>query len=295
VRFWNRIRLYPALGFRRYWDRSYFQMRDKMWHASDQVLFSMGMKILRSEEASTAPFYAHIITESSHNPFKAIPVKRRPLRLSAADEKTFSGKYIGSISYTDLALGEFVSALKKSGMWDDSIVVIYGDHSAILDSGANADDRRIADEILGRPYSTVDKQRIPLIIHLPGQTEGRTETKPAGQIDVMPTIADLVGLDISGVPHLGRNVFVDAPSFVMTRSYLPSGTFINDRVIFSPGLGFDDGSAVSVTTAEKVESTDTERADLQRVKQLNVLSDAWIKSLPKRVEATGTADAILPH
>jgi len=295
VRFWNRIELYPALGFRRYWDRSYFMNRDKMWHASDQILFSWGMKILKSEEASSVPFYAHIITESSHTPFVAIPMDRRPLRLSASDEKTLSGKYIGSVSYTDMAMGEFFSALKKSGIWDDSIVIIYGDHSAVLDGGVNKGDSRIADQILGRPYAWIDHQRIPLIIHLPGQTQPHVETKPDGQVDIMPTIADLVGLDISQTPHVGRSVFVNAPSFVPTRAYLPAGSFINNSVLFMPGLSFDDGSAVSVTTGQKVTPSAVERQDLELGKRLTLLSDAWVKSLPIRADAHGTANAVIPQ
>ncbi|HEY5540865.1 MAG TPA: LTA synthase family protein [Coriobacteriia bacterium] len=295
VRFWNRKELYPALGFRRYWDLSYFLMRDKMWHASDQVLFRMGMNVLKTEEASSAPFYAQFITESSHGPFKTVPMNRRPLRLSPSDEKTYSGLYIGAISYTDLALGEFLSALKKNGMWDDSIIVVYGDHSAQLGLNIKPGDSRVADTILGRPYSDIDYQRIPLIIHLPGQTAGHVETKPAGQVDVMPTIADLLGLDLSATPHVGRSLFVNAPAFVQTRVYLPAGSFINDRVLFMPGLTFDDGSAVSVSTAAKVPATDRERQDLERAKQLSVISDAWVKTLPKRPDAGGAAGAIIPH
>jgi phosphoglycerol transferase MdoB-like AlkP superfamily enzyme len=255
----------------------------------------MGMDILNSEEASSVPFYAHIITESSHLPYRAIKPNRWQLKLSATEAKTLSGKYIGSISYTDMALGEFFSALKTSGMWDDSIVIIYGDHSALLNSGVKPGDRQIADEILGRPYSEVDLQRIPLIIHLPGQTVGRTSKKPAGQVDIMPTIADLVGLDLTDTPHLGRSVFVNAPAFVVTRALLPLGSFINDRVLFMPGLSFDDGAAFSVATAAKVEGTEAERSDLEKVKQLALLSDGWIKSLPKRADFGGTKGAIIPH
>jgi phosphoglycerol transferase MdoB-like AlkP superfamily enzyme len=180
-------------------------------------------------------------------------------------------------------------------MWDDSIVVIYGDHSALLDLGVNKGDAAIADKILGRPYAMVDRQRIPMIIHLPGQTEPHVGTKALGQVDIMPTIADLVGLDLSGTPHVGRSAFVDAPAFVTTRAYMPSGSFVNDKVLFMPGLSFDDGSAVNVMTAEKAEPTNRERQDLARAKELTLLSDAWVKSLPKRADSSGTAGAIIPH
>ena len=295
VRFWNRVELYPALGFRRWWDRSYFQNRDKMWHASDQVLFNYGMKVLKSEAASSAPFYSLFITESSHTPFVAIPMARRPLRLSAAQEKTLSGKYIGSMSYTDLAIGQFVSSLKSTGLWDKSIVVIYGDHSAILDHGGNKDDSKIADTILGRPYSDVDRQRIPLIVHLPKQTAGEVNTKPVGQVDIMPTVAELVGLDLSAVPHVGRSAFVDAPALVPTRAYEAGGSFIDDTMLFMPGISFDDGHAVSVVSGQPVTPTGVQRDEYERSKRLGLISDAWVKSLPVRPDANGTKNAIIPH
>ena len=295
VRFWNRINLYPSLGFRRYWDRSYFQDRDRIWHASDQILFSYGMKVLRSEETSTKPFYSFFITESSHTAFKGIAPARRPLKVSAADIKTLSGGYVGSISYTDMAIGEFIADLKQDGLWDKSILVIYGDHSALLDRGVKAGDSRVADEVLGRPYSDVDRQRIPLIIHLPGQTSAEVSEKPVGQIDIMPTIADLVGVDISAVPHMGRSAFVNAPALIPTRAYLPGGSFVDDRVLFMPGMSFDDGKAVDVLTAQAAAPTDLERIDYAVVKRLNQLSDAWIKSLPRRAGAGTVKDAIIPH
>jgi phosphoglycerol transferase MdoB-like AlkP superfamily enzyme len=295
VRFWNRIGLYPALGFRRYWDQSYFKDRDKIWHASDQVLFSDGMKVLKSEAASDAPFYALFITESSHIPFRGIAASRRPLKLTPEDGRTFSGKYLGSISYVDEAIGEFIADLKTAGIWDDSIIVIYGDHSALLDSKPDPEDSRVANELLGRPYSDVDRQRIPLIIHLPGQEDARTITKPAGQIDIMPTLADLLGLDLSSSPHIGRSLFVNSRALVATRTYLSAGSFVNDRVLFMPGLSFDDGKAISVLTAEEVEPDERDRADYAAVRELNVLSEAWVKSRPKRSGANGAEDAILPH
>jgi phosphoglycerol transferase MdoB-like AlkP superfamily enzyme len=295
VRFWNRKELYPALGFRKYWDRSYFQLRDKMWHASDQILFSYGMKVLKSEAASSAPFYSFFITESSHAPYKAIPMARRPLQFDPAQEKTFSGMYVGSISYTDKAIGEFVDSLKTSGLWDKSIIVIYGDHSALLDKGVNAGDSKVADTILGRPYSDIDRQRIPLIVHLPGQTKAEVSEKPVGQVDIMPTIADLVGLDLSQVPHVGRSAFVDAPSLIPTRAYLPGGSFIDDNALFMPGLGFDDGKAISVTTGQPVTPGAAEREGYSASKRLGLISDAWVKSLPIRPDAAGTKGAIIPR
>lgn len=295
VRFWNRINLYPSLGFRRYWDKSYFQNRDKIWHASDQILFSYGMKVLKSEEAKSAPFYSFFITESSHTPFVGIPLARRPLKVSSADLKVISGQYIGSISYADMAVGEFVSALKRDGLWDKSIVMVYGDHSALLDRDSSSGSSRVADEIIGRPYSDVDRQRIPLIVHLPGQDAPKVSQKTAGQIDIMPTVADLVGIDMSSTPHMGRSVFVDAPALVATRAYMPGGSFVDDNVLFMPGMTFDDGKAFDVRTGQPAAVTDALRSEYDAVKRLNALSNAWIRSLPRRAGAGTVKDALIPN
>jgi len=295
VRFWNRKELYPALGFARYWDRSYFKMKDKMWHASDQVLFGDGMKVLETAEAKPKPFYAAFVTESSHVPWVAVRKNRYAIDVSAADSATAAGRYIGSISYTDKAIGEFLDALKKNGMYDDSIIVIYGDHGSAIDVvDTTQTGKNLVTKILGCPYSWVDRQRIPLIIHLPQQKTAQVQTKPLGQIDVMPTIADLVGLDISQVPHLGRSAFVDSGALVEMRAYVPSGSFINNDVLFMPQLSFDDGSAVRVLDGSPAAPSGTERADLARIKELSRLSDAWVRSLPIRPDAGNGKDAIIP-
>ncbi len=44
-------------------------------------------------------------------------------------------------------------------------------------------------------FDTLNLQRTPLYIHIPGQTEGRTISKPTGQIDMKPTILNLLGID----------------------------------------------------------------------------------------------------
>jgi len=179
-------------------------------------------------------------------------------------------------------------------LWDNSIVVFYGDHSANLDHGANKSDSKVADEILGRPYSDVDRQRIPLIIHLPGQTAAQVNRKPVGEVDIMPTIAELVGLDISGVPHTGRSAFIDAPALIPTRAYEQGGSFVDDTMLVMPGLSFDDATAVDIATAQPATLTDKQRDEYSRVTHLSQLSDAWLRSLPRRPDARGTKGALIP-
>jgi phosphoglycerol transferase MdoB-like AlkP superfamily enzyme len=294
--YWNRKELYPALGFDRFYDKPYFHGEDIIaMGSSDEVLFDKAMGVIKSEDASKTPFYTHIITLSSHTPFEFIPMSRRPLKTPSQYAGSLLGNYVSAESYSDLAIGKFIDDLKASGAWDRSIVVFYGDHTAANDNTLDGSDADVARALLGRSYGFADRQRIPLIIHLPGQTKGVTRTDTVGQVDIMPSIADLVGLDISQLPHMGRSVFVNSNALVPFNSYLPGGSFANDTNLFMPGLGFDDGTAVKVADNSKADPGDREANDYKRMLELAKLSDKWVRSLPKRTDAGSLGDAWIPN
>ncbi|MEI8083297.1 MAG: LTA synthase family protein, partial [Actinomycetes bacterium] len=285
--YWNRKELYATLGFARFYDMDFFGYDDRLnqMGASDEVLFKKGAKVLREVDATTTPFCAEFVTLSAHTPFDVIPQSRRPIRTPADLKGSLIGDYISSETYSDFALGQFISQLKVDGIWDDAIVIIYGDHTAMNETLLSGKDARGARELLGRSYTAADRQRVPLMIHLPGQTKPELVTATAGQVDIMPTIADLVGLDLRGTPHMGRSLFVSSNALVPMRSYLPGGTYANDTVVFTPGVGYKDGKSYSISSGVSVDKTDRERTDLARVLELAKISDKWITGLPMRKDA----------
>jgi lipoteichoic acid synthase len=294
--YWNRKELYPALGFTHYYDAPFYHWDDMMgpMGPSDEKLFSKGMDVLRQMDASSTPYYAQFVTLSAHTPFENTPESRRPVKTPADLKGSLMGKYISAESYSDFAIGKFIADLKKAKIWDKSVIIIYGDHTALLDNQLTGTDDKAAQQLLGRAYGPADRQRVPLIIHLPKQTTPQLVEKTAGQVDIMPTAADLLGIDITAVPHMGRSLFVNSAALVPLRSYLPGGTFVNDNAIFMPGLGFDDGTAQKVADSSSVKSTDQEKSDFKRVIELTKISDKWIRSLPKRKDAGDLKDAWIP-
>jgi phosphoglycerol transferase MdoB-like AlkP superfamily enzyme len=292
IAYWNRKELYASLGFKRYYDAKFFHWVDIMgMGSSDETLFRKGMEVLNSEDATTTPFYAQFITLSAHTPFDFIKQSRRPIKTPKEYKGSLMGDYISAESYSDKAIGQFVKDLKKTKMWDKSIVIFYGDHTAMLDNKLTGMDAEAAQTLLGREYGPADRQRIPLIIHLPGQMAPVLNKSTVGQVDIMPTIADLLGLDLTQVPHMGRSVFVQSNALVPLNSYLPGGTFVNDRVIFMPGIGFDDGTADNIGDSSGAKKTAREETDYERMLQLSKLSDKWIRSLPKRKDASTLSDS----
>jgi lipoteichoic acid synthase len=300
VAYWNRKELYGALGFKNYYDREFFRnpdhsVPDKIaMGSSDEVLFKKALPLLQSKEASKTPFYAQIITLSSHTPFEFIPMSRRPVKTPPEYAGSLFGNYVSAQSYMDMALGKFIDNLKATKVWDNSIVVIYGDHTAAMDAAPEGTDAKVAEALLGRDYGPSDRQRVSVIIHLPGQKQGVTRTDTVGEVDIMPTVADLLGVDLTQVPHMGRSMFVGSNALVPFNSYLPGGSFANSRVVFAPGLGFDDGTAYNIGDSLPTKATERDETDYERGLELVNLSDKWVKSLPKRADAGSLGDAWIP-
>jgi phosphoglycerol transferase MdoB-like AlkP superfamily enzyme len=262
--------------------------------ASDEVFFSTAEQYLDALLREEEPLYVNLITMSSHAPFNGVPRDRRPLQLPGELENSRAGRFLGALSYTDAAVGDFVTWLKETGQWDTSIVVLYGDHTALKDLELDGANKEIAEELLGRPYSAVDRQRIAMMVHLPGQVQGGVINSTVGQVDIAPTIADLLGENISEMPHLGRSMFVDSDPLVITRAYFPAGSFINSGVAFMPKMSFEDGAAIDVVEGSPRTAGFQERDDFKRVAELSALSDEWIRSCPPRANVGDIKDAFIP-
>ena len=131
--FWNRREAYPAQGFDSFTALEDFEEIDPFpMGISDKELFRQSMAQLTAYEE---PFYAFYITVSSHHPY-AIPLKDREIALDPADEETLFGLYMQAVNYVDRAIESFVEELKEAGLYDNSILVIYGDHYALTNTDA---------------------------------------------------------------------------------------------------------------------------------------------------------------
>lgn len=297
VAFWNRKELYPALGFDKYYDRQEIGNDDTLYRGvSDEAFFSAAQDIITDELGRGKPLYINLVTMSSHAPFDHVPFERCPVQVPQELHGNRAADWVSAISYADMALGQFLDWLRETGLYDESIVVVYGDHQAIKELNLFGADKQIVEGLLGRQYTIVDRQKVSLIVHLPGQTAGGVVEHPVGLADVAPTVADLVGVDMSQTPHLGRSMFaLPADPLVITRGHFPAGAFVNGRVAFLPGLGFDDGSALVVENGAAAKPTNVEQRDYERISAMSELAEQWVYSLPKRPDAGRIEDAVIPR
>ncbi|EOS54601.1 LTA synthase family protein [Paenibacillus barengoltzii] len=282
VTFWDRNKMYPALNFDKYYDKPYYandHFND--FGASDEEMYRVGVEKLAELKAQGKPFYAQFVTTSSHNPF-VVPEDRRQIELPTEMKGTMLGNYIEAVNYTDYAIGKLIDGLKQTGLWENTMLVFYGDHFGLQEKDVPAKE---ISEKLGIAYDErISRFNIPLIIHIPGQQPGQVVERTGGQVDILPTVANLLGISLEheGFTAFGHDLLNLDRNVVGMRYYLPTGSFFNDEVMFVPGAGFDDGAAVSLDTLQPVADIAPYRSDYDYILQLMKLSDEYVKLLPKR-------------
>jgi lipoteichoic acid synthase len=222
--FWNRTEAYRSLGFNTYMSEKDYKMDEIIgWGLSDISFFKQSLDSIDT----TKPFYGFFITLSSHHPYYFF---RGDGRFNAGKyENTFIGDYLKAMNYVDYAFGRLTDDLKERGLYDNSILVFYGDHT-----GVQKDEIDNLEDILKINITDLEwakMQRVPCFIRWPGLHETGVNKTIGGEIDLMPTIANLLGLS---TPYaIGNDLFnVEKPYAVLRNS-----TLITDEYIYLADTG----------------------------------------------------------
>ena len=151
------------------------------------------------------PFYTKFITLTHHYPFELDE------ELATIDKATTGNKtvdnYFQTARYADEAIEQFFNDLKEAGLYENSIFILYGDHYGISKKHNKAMSEIIGKEIT--PFDSAGLQRVPLIIHIPGaDIEGGTNHTYGGQVDVLPTLLHLLGIDTKEFVHFEQTYYL---------------------------------------------------------------------------------------
>lgn len=139
------------------------------WGVSDEDLFA---KAAEQIEAEREPFFKLIFTSSNHSPFEYPDGRIEPYD---AEKQTVNN----AVKYTDYALGAFIERMKQSPAWDHTLFLIVADHNS---------------RVYGDALLPVDRFHIPALI-LGGGVEPQRVSTVASQIDLLPTILPLLGVE----------------------------------------------------------------------------------------------------
>lgn len=214
--YWNWKQALTSIGFDNTIDASAFNLEEQIGLGlSDGSFLRQVAPILKETKQ---PFYNFMITLTSHGPFE-LPNEYRELKMEPDMDKTKLGGYFQSLHYTDKQIGIFLENLEKEGLLENTTVVIYGDHGGIH--------KYYNDELAGiQPqeewWKNYDK-KVPFIIYNKGMNPKVIEAT-GGQIDILPTIAYLMGIDKDKYSQttLGRNLMTTQKDYAV----LADGTFV---------------------------------------------------------------------
>lgn len=201
-------------------DRSQFPERHRgfsnIWGVADEHLYDYALEQMDRDAASGKPFLMHLMTTSNHTPF-TFPEGRIDLKRSRQ----------GAVKYSDYAVGRFIEMARAKPWFKDTVFVLVADHCA---------------SSKGRTSLPPENYHIPAIVYSPAHLAPHTDTRLASQIDIVPTVLDLLGLP-EHTRFMGRSVLHAYPdtgrAFIAT--YQKLGYLTPDQlVVLSPGRQVED-------------------------------------------------------
>lgn len=252
--FWNRNIMYSALGYDRYYNELDYKITPETnlnWGLKDIEYFDQSVDILKTVNQ---PFYARFLTLTNHYPF-TYDEDTKFIEPYNSGNGVFD-RYIVTARYLDESIKKFIERLKAEELYDNSIIVLYGDHYGISEKHNRAMAQFLEKDQITE-FDTLNLQRTPLYIHIPGQTEGQTLSKPTGQIDMKPTILNLLGVDSTNDIRFGHDMFSDEyTGFVVLRD----GSFVTDKYAYKNNTFYDRITGEIVDLPKKEAQTLIKRA-----------------------------------
>lgn len=256
--FWNRNIAYKNQGIETFYSQSELKMTEKSgFGLTDKEMFRQAVDILKEKRE---PWFAFMITLTNHIPYE-LDESLTSLSLAAQDASSLAGHYMQAVRYTDEAIGMLMEYLKEAGLYEDTVIALYGDHQ-----GLNKETAAVASkmkELLGREYDYDEMMRIPFLVHIPGLSMAKTIDTVGGQVDILPTLGNLMDLPIKQDYIFGSDLFNLNPDdgFYAPVTYMPVGSFIKGDVFYELGRdgSFESGRACQLFKGKQVSFADMKK------------------------------------
>ena len=238
--FWNRDMMYQSLKIDKFYDIDSYTVEEGQevnWGMKDIPFFEQSAALMKS---MPQPFYSRLITLTNHYPF-TLDEEDIMIPEYTSNSGTLN-RYFQTVRYMDEAVKAFFQDLKDQGIYENSIIVMYGDHYGISENHNKAMAQYLGKEEL-TPYDNAMLQEVPLFIHIPGSGEGQEMTEVSGQVDIRPTILHLLGIETSKDMQLGADLFSpEHEDFVIFRD----GRFVTDKYVYAGEACYDKATGEQI-------------------------------------------------
>ena len=164
----------------------------KYWDLYDREKIPMSEHVNAPEDGAAMGLHASFELRVRHGIPKSGPIEGELAR-------TLKHAYLASVSYVDAQIGKMISALEESGVRDNTIIIMWGDHGWHLgDMG-----------VWGKATNYEIATRVPMLIwtpDMPKGSRGKTTAALVELIDMYPTLTELAELELPD--HLEGQSFV---------------------------------------------------------------------------------------
>lgn len=199
-----------------------------------EALTDRAIQVVR--ENAQGQFFLHFNLNTPHGGYAPPDAHLQQVRKILGDTAFYSynsplRRYMGELHYTDFEIGRLLQELKKQGIYENTLIVVTGDHGELFDPKHDYHYRYILQGLYGHGETHYDEEiNVPYTIKLPGYLQSpNNKTRIPGQsslLSLTPTILGLTGIDPRGYGYQG----VDYSQCILGKSPCPS-----EDVIYTEG------------------------------------------------------------
>lgn len=301
--FWNRATMHENMGYDKFYSKSSFDIDETIGLGlSDKSFFRQVVpKIQDIIDKKDKPFYGTLITLTNHTPWSDLELMDEFPTTWTVDvdgqsvtrdyiNGTTLGDYFRSVHYSDQALGQLIDDLDESGILDDTVIVIYGDHDARIskkyyntlynydpytDSLKEEGDEGYVDY---NEYEYQLDKNVPFIIWTKDHKYSKKVDSPAGMIDVLPTLSNMFGIGTNEY-QLGHDLFSidgDDNTVVFT-----DGSYLTSKIYYDGQSGEIYSINGDATSSEYVNERSKYADDLMDISN-DIITYDLIKEMKSR-------------
>lgn len=166
---------------------------------ADELMVQPVLDWSAAQARAGKPFLAALMTNVGHHTFET-PASWKKIEFEGVSDPVLAS-YYNCLRYIDGVLASLVDGYRRLGLLEDTVFVLVGDHGQMFDEH-NA----------RQTYNAVYQEglHVPAVIYAPGMalTPG-TVRGPRQQIDILPTIVELLGYELEGARLPGQSLLKD--------------------------------------------------------------------------------------
>lgn len=261
--YYDRSVTHPNMGSMKYLDAEDLKLEYGSW-PSDAIFFEKAFDIVLSSD-NEQPFMLWLTTVTGHQPYYNNSTYGEYYKKDFKEKgySTQVARYLSKIKVTDDAIGVMIDKLKEAGEWENTVIVMTGDHYPY---GLN---KNYIEEIVFHDLSDYDIEKTPFVIYN-AEMEPKEFTEYTSYLNIVPTLANLMNLDYDPRFYVGTDLL---SSDYESRVMFADGSWKNEKAFYNAST-----SKIKYYVEDFEYTPEEIQAVNKKVSEKNVMSSSAIKN-----------------